>query len=152
MEHLTYKMLFLVALSTVWCISELHVLSVQPPFLIENPLSFNLAVNPAFLLKTNTQEALDSDIELRAFVPNPTSKYERFLQLMCLVRALKIYLDRTKEVKGQNRTLFVHFVPAKAPHPISKATLGRFLTAAIREAYFILDREGEIVQANPPYC
>ncbi len=68
---------------------------------------------------------------------------------MCPVRALKIYLDRTKEVRGQNRAMFVHFVPAKAPRPISKAMFGRFLTAAIREAYFILDREGEIVQANP---
>ncbi len=94
--------------------SELHALSVQPPFLIENPLSFNLAVNPAFLPKTNTQEALDSDIVLRAFVPNPSSKFERILQRMCLIRALKIYLERTKEVRGQNRALFVHFVPAKA--------------------------------------
>ncbi len=124
MEHLTYKMLFLVALSSARRISELHVLSVQSPFMIENPLSFNLAVNPAFLPKTNTKEALDSDIELQAFVPNPISKYERFLQRMCPVGALKIYLDRTKEVREQNRALFVHFVPAKAPRPISKAILG----------------------------
>ncbi len=68
---------------------------------------------------------------------------------MCPVRALKIYLECTKGVRGQNGALFVHFVPAKAPRPISKATLSRFLTAAIREAYFILDGEGEIVQANP---
>ncbi len=149
MEHLTYKTLFLVAVASARRISELHALSVHLPFLIENPLSFILAVNPAFLPKTNTQEALDSDIELWAFVPNPTSKYERLLQRMCPVKALKIYLDHTREVRGQNRALFVHFVPAKAPRPISKATLGRFLTAAIKEAYFILDREGEIVSANP---
>ncbi len=71
MEHLTYKTLFLVALASARRISELHALSVQPPFLIENPLSFNLAVNPAFIPKTNTQEALDSRIELQAFVPKP---------------------------------------------------------------------------------
>ena len=97
----------------------------------------------------NTQETLDSDVELRAFVPNRTSKYERFLQRMCPVRALKIYLDCTKEVRGKNRALFVYFVPAKAPRQISKATLGHFLTGAIQEAYFLLDREGEIVSANP---
>ncbi len=57
MEHLTYKTLFLVVLSSVWRISELHALSVQPPFLIENHLSFTLVVNPAFLPKTNTQKA-----------------------------------------------------------------------------------------------
>ena len=92
---------------------------------------------------------MDSDIELQAFVPNPTSKYEYLLQCMCPVRALKIYLDCTREVRGQNRALFVHFDPAKAPRPISKATLGHFLMAAIQEAYFVLDREGEIVSANP---
>ncbi len=149
MKHLTYKTLFLVALSSARRISELHALLVQPPFMIENPLSFNLAVNPAFVRKTNTQETLDSDIELQAFLPNPTSKYERFLQRMCPVRALKIYLDCTKEVRGKNRALFVYFVPAKAPRQISKATLGHFLTGAIQEAYFLLDREGEIVSANP---
>ncbi len=120
MEHLTYKTLFLVALASTRRISELQALSVQPPFLIENPLSFNLGVNPAFLPKTNTQEALDSVFELQAFVPNHSSKYERLLQRMCAVRALKIYLERTKEVRGQNRALFVHFVPPKSPRPISK--------------------------------
>ncbi len=116
MEHLTYKTLFLVALSSMWRISELHALSVQPPFMIENPLSVILAVNPAFLPKTNTQEALDSDIELRAFVPNPTSKYKRFLQRMCPVRALKIYLDCTKEVRDRiGPYLFILFLPR---HPV----------------------------------
>ncbi len=92
---------------------------------------------------------MHSDIELQALVSNPTSKYEHLLQHMCPVRTLKIHLDRTREVRRQNRALFVHFDPAKAPHQISKATLGRFLMAAIQEAYFILDREGEIVSANP---
>ncbi len=78
MEHLTYKTLFLVALASARRISELHALSVQPPFLIENSLSFNLAVNPAFLPKTNMSEALDSDIELQAFIltlPRNTSGF-----------------------------------------------------------------------------
>ncbi len=38
MEHLTYKTIFLVALASVRRISELHALSVQPPFLIETPV------------------------------------------------------------------------------------------------------------------
>ncbi len=118
MQFLTYKTLFLVALASARRISELHALSVEPSFLIENPLSFNLAVNPAFLPKTNTEDALDSDIELKAFIPHPSSKYEPFLQRMCPVRALKIYLDCTREVRGQNRALFIHFDPAKAARPV----------------------------------
>ncbi len=151
MHFLTYKTLFLVALASARRISELpvHALSVEPPFLIENHLSFNLAVNQAFWPKTNAKDALDSDIELKAFIPHPSSKYERFLQRMCPVRALKIYLDRTREVRGQNRAVFIHFDPAKAARPVSKATLGCFLTAAIQEAYVILSREEEVITANP---
>ncbi len=37
---------------------------------------------------------------------------------MCQMRALKIYLDRSREVGTQNRTLFVHYDPAKAARPI----------------------------------
>ncbi len=93
MEYLTYKMLFLVALGSARRFSELHALSVEPPFLIGNPRSFTLAVNPAFVPKTATDSALSGDIELRAFFPDPSTKYERHLRHMCPVRALKICLS-----------------------------------------------------------
>ncbi len=67
---------------------------------------------------------------------------------MCPVQALKIYLVRTREVRGQNRALFVHFDPDTAAHPISKATLSHWLSMAICDAYVILGKT-EIIRANP---
>lgn len=43
MQHVVYKTLFLIALASARRISVLHALLVEPPFIIENPLSFNLA-------------------------------------------------------------------------------------------------------------
>ncbi len=149
LKYLTYKVLFLVSLASARRVSELHALSVEPPFLIENPQSFNLAVNPAFLPKTSTDAALSSDIELEAFHPHPESDLDKLFQRMCPVRALKVYLKRTKESRGRNRALFVHFDPAKAERPISKATLSRWMTEAIKLAYVTLGRENEVIRANP---
>ena len=93
MEFAAYKVLFLVVLSSAKRISELHALCIDPSFLLERAHSFNLVVNPAFLLKTSSDEALSADIELQAFHPDPTSHLDLLFQRMCLVRTLKIYLD-----------------------------------------------------------
>ncbi len=77
--------------------------------MIENPRSFNSAVNLAFLQKKNTVVALNADIEFKDFILDPLMKYACFQQLMCPVRALLIYRDCMREVRGQNRALFVHF-------------------------------------------
>ncbi len=66
---------------------------------------------------------------------------------MCPARALKIYLLPTQEVRGQNRALFVHFHSDKASWRIWKATLSRWLTDVIRQAYTIL-RKVLSVHAN----
>ncbi len=45
---LTLNVLFLIAAASACKISELHALCFDPPFLLENPLSFILAPNPPF--------------------------------------------------------------------------------------------------------
>ncbi len=107
-----------------------------------------MAVNPAFLPKITTDSALSGDIELKAFVPDPSTKYEQYLCHMCPVQALKIYLAQMREVRVQNRALFVHFDPDKAAHPISKATLGCWLSMAIHDAYVVFGKV-EIIRTNP---
>ncbi len=54
--------------------------------LLENPLSFILAPNPASLLKTATEVKLLSDSEHSAFYPEPSSPLERGFHMMCPVR------------------------------------------------------------------
>ncbi len=87
-KPLMLKVLFLIAAASNRSISELHALCIDPPFLLENPLSFLLAPNPAFWPKTATEVALTLDIELRAFYPEPICPLERWFQLVCPVRVL----------------------------------------------------------------
>ncbi len=141
---LTLKTLFLLAASSARRVSELHALCIDPPFLIQNPLSFRLAPNPAFLLKTSTEVALSSDIELSSFYPEPSSPLERGSHLMCPVIALRIYLQRTACSRGQNRSLFVHWDEGRVHHPVSKRWISSALTEAICAAYWLYRSIGSI--------
>ncbi len=117
-------------------ISELHALSVELSFLIENPQSFNLAVNSA--LPT-------WHIEIKAFFRNPSTKFERLLRLMCLVQALNISrVHGQKSKQSLNRlSIMSHISPLKA-------TLSRWMTAIIQDVHSILSKEDQIIHANPP--
>ena len=117
---LTLKMLFLLATASARRVSELHALCIDPPFLIQNLLSFHLGPNPAFLPKTSMEVALSSDIELSSFYPEPSSPLERGFQLMCPVCALRYYLQCTACSRGQSRALFVHWDEGRAHRPVSK--------------------------------
>ncbi len=58
------KVLFLIAAASARQVSELHALCIDPPFLLQNPLSFILALNPAFRPKMTTEVTLTLDIKL----------------------------------------------------------------------------------------
>ena len=105
-QDLTLKMLFLLAVTSALRVSEIHALCIDPPFLIQNPWSFHLALNPTFLSKTSTEVALFFDLEITAFYPEPTNALEWGFHLMCPVCALHIYLRCTEHSHGPNRSLF----------------------------------------------
>ncbi len=67
-DMLTLK-LFLLAATSARQVSELHALCIKPPFLLENPLSFVLALNTAFFPKTATKFVLSLVIELSVYYP-----------------------------------------------------------------------------------
>ena len=108
-RDLTLKVFFLLAATSARRVSEIHALCIDPPFLIQNPRSFRLAPNPAFLPNTSTEVALSLDLEITAFYPEPTNALEQGFHLMCPVRALHIYLRCTEHSRRPNRSLFVHW-------------------------------------------
>ena len=114
------KVLFLLAATSTRRVSQIHALCIDPSFVIQNPWSFLLAPNPSFLPKTSTEVDLSSDLETAAFYPEPTSPLERGFHLMCLVRALHIYLRCTKHTRGHNRSLFVYWDEGRAHCPVLK--------------------------------
>ena len=114
------KVLFLLAATSARRVSEIHALCIDPPFLIQNPRSIHLVPNLVFLPKTSTEVALSSDHEIIAFYPEPTNALERGFQLMCPVRALRIYLRRAEHSRGPNRSLFIHWDEGMAHRPVLK--------------------------------
>ncbi len=103
--NLTLKVLFLLGATSARRVSEIHALCIDPPFLIQNPRSFRLAPNPAFLPTTSTEVALSLNLEITAFYPDPSNDLEWGFHLMCPVRALRIYLRCIEHSRGPNRSL-----------------------------------------------
>ncbi len=56
------KILFLLAAASAVRVSEIHSLCIDGPFLIQNPRSFHLATNPAFLPKTSMEVSLGNSL------------------------------------------------------------------------------------------
>ena len=143
-------MLFLLAATSARRVSEIHALCIDSPFLIQNPQSFRLAPNPAFLPKTSTEVVLSSDLEITTFYPEPTNALERGFHLMCPVCALRIYLRCTEHSRGPNWSLFVHWDEGRAHRPVSNQWISSCLTeAAICSTYCHHGGEHEIICANP---
>ncbi len=125
---LTLKVLLLLAATSTHRVSEIHTLRIDPHFRIQNPRSFCLAPNPAFLPTTSTKVAISSDLEIAAFYPEPTSALKQGFHLMYPVCALRIYLRCTEHSLWPNRSLFVHWDEGRAHHPVSKRWISSCLT------------------------
>jgi hypothetical protein len=145
-EALTIKTAFLIAMVSSRRVSDLQALSSDPTYLTLNPQSAILRVNPAFLPKTLTDVALNTDIEIEAFLPKPVNKLERLMARNCPVRALTIYLHRTAKVR-KSTSLFVCCSAHAYGKQASKRVLSGWLASVITRAYTSLGRE--IPRANP---
>ena len=76
-----------------------------------------------------------SPIELDAFYPPPFSSEEhRRLHLLCPVRALRVYSDRTEGLRKGNQ-LFVSWAKPHVGKPVSKQRLSHWIVEAITLAY-----------------
>ena len=110
-------------------ISTLHALSIEPGHIRWEPAGVRLVPRPGFIAKKN-QSPSSQSVEI--FLPSMSSfSSVEADKVWCPVRALKWYLDRTKD-KRSSTSLFVSSVePFKA---ISKASISRWLVECITMA------------------
>ena len=98
LREVTWKTCFLLALATAARVSEIHALSVTDECLQKRrDGSVLLLTNPAFIAKNRLPSVGAQSICLQPIKKVDTSPIAR---LHCPVRALKIYLRRTKEKRG----------------------------------------------------
>lgn len=135
MQALSWKTAFLVALASAKRRSELRAFSykVLHP---ENWSSVTLRPLASFVAKTEVPgkpETRLQDVTLQGlgnFCSNSLSE-ERTL---CPVRAVKIYLSRTKEVRGQRQELFIPY-KLGATQSISPVSISNWIQRAVKAAY-----------------
>ena len=127
--HLTIKVVFLMAVATSRRRSELHSLSLEPGHIRWEPGGVRLVPMAGFLAKNQSGSFSPPDIfvpDIKSFSSVPSDK------LWCPVRALKWYINRTKDLRSSLKQLFVSTVP---PHrPASRDSISRWIVTAIRTA------------------
>ncbi|XP_036419056.1 uncharacterized protein LOC118802708 [Colossoma macropomum] len=137
LKTLSMKTALLLALASAKRVSEIHAFSVHPTCTQFAPadLQVILKPNPAFIPKIVDSSAVFPHLVLTAFYRPPfASDEQRRLHLLCPVRALRIYLNRTEEFKKTDQ-LFVSWARLHLGKPITKQRLSHWIVGAIALAY-----------------
>ena len=125
LTFLTYKAVFLVALASALRVSELHALSVIEDCCCLNiDGSISLTTCPGFIAKNKTPSSAPQQLHLRPLLENPG---------LCPVAALKLYLQRTRQFRGQNLQLFVS--PKSPQAKTTPQLLSAFIRSTVQRAY-----------------
>ena len=89
---------------------------------------FHLSVKTVFLVTLATARRVS---EVHAFSIDSDS-CDDFNRMLCLVRAVKIYLNKTKSLRKRRKRLFI---PTQGDQDLAKSTLSRWVKYAIKNAY-----------------
>uniref|UniRef100_A0A6I8RND0 Tyr recombinase domain-containing protein n=1 Tax=Xenopus tropicalis TaxID=8364 RepID=A0A6I8RND0_XENTR len=134
LKLLTWKVAFLVAISSARRISELGALSHKTPYCIFHEDKVVLRTLPTFLPKVTSAFHLNQEIVLPSLCPKPSSPQERRLHNLDVVRALKFYINRTTDFRRSD-SLFVLYGPKRKGAKASKASIARWIKSLITSTY-----------------
>lgn len=125
LELLTHKTLFLLAAASARRRSELHALTTKRGFIRFSHNGVYLIPDPTFLTKNETASFSPGEI----YLPNISSASSiREDRKICPVRALRWYIEKTKNIRSSER-LFL--IPRSPYNPASKDTLSRWIVNLI---------------------
>ncbi|XP_010773556.1 uncharacterized protein, partial [Notothenia coriiceps] len=133
MKHLSLKTVLLLALASAKRVSDIHALSVHPSCtqFFPGQTRVLLKPNPAFIPKV---VGSCTSIDIVAFPPPLCPSGEQQPNLLCPVRALRTYMDRSKEFR-RNDQLFVSWANPHKGKPVTKQRLSHWIVEAIALAY-----------------
>ena len=115
--YLSVKTVFLVNLATARRVSEVHALSMDSDHLRFSNLDGSLILRTQ--LGFLPSRAPDS-IKIPK-LSNLCSKSDNFNRMLCPVRAVKIYLNKTKSLRKHRKRLFI---PTQGDHDLNKSLVG----------------------------
>ena len=131
--HLSVKTVFLVTFATARRVSEVHAFSIDSDHLRFSNLdgSLILRTQVGFLAKNQLPSRAPDSITIPK-LSNFCHKSDNFNRMLCPVRAVKIYLNKTKSLRKHRKRLFI---PRQGDQDLAKSTLSRWVKYVIKNAY-----------------
>ena len=134
MKWVSAKIAILVALVTANRGCEVTALSVKNLVISDGDIKAVVYPDSEFTPKTSSDFSRRAPISIDGFYPNPSTAEERDFHLVCPVRALRLYLERTRANRKTNQ-LFVCYGQASLGKGVSKQRTAHWLTDGITQAY-----------------
>ena len=133
MFHLSVKTAFLVSMATARRVSEVHALSMADENLRFSRIdgSLTLRTQLGFLAKNQLPSRAPDSIQIPR-LSNFCRKSDNFSRSLCPVRAVRIYLNKTKPIRKNRKRLFI---PTKGDQDLNKSTISGWVKYAIKNAY-----------------
>ena len=138
LEHLTHKTVFLITAASGRRRSCIHALTTKPHFLRIDTRGARLLPDPSFLAKNQSLSFTPEEIYLPKIGLSSSVREDR---LVCPVRALRWYLDRTGHLRTSQQ-LFI--IPRKPYTPAARDTISKWVQRLIQP----FAEEGEQVRAH----
>ncbi|KAI2663788.1 ORF V: Enzymatic polyprotein [Labeo rohita] len=139
LKTLTLKSALLLALVSVKRIGDLQALSISPSCLEFGPGDSKVILKPrhGYVPKVPSTPFRAQVVTLSAL---PSSEGDQELSLLCPVRALRMYVERSAPFRKSDQ-LFVCFGGRNKGQPVTKQRLSRWIVDAISLAYSSLGLE-----------
>ena len=131
--HLSMKTAFLITMATARRVSEVHAFSIDKDHFRFSNLdgSLTLRTKIGFLAKNQLPSRAPDSINIPK-LSNFCHTNDSFNMKLCPIRAVKIYLKRTKSIrKGRDRL----FIPTRGDHDLHKSTISKWVKFTIKNAY-----------------
>ena len=139
LKFLTWKVVFLLALASGRRRGEIHALDFSKVRWKGDGSEVSLQVIPSFLAKTQLASSPPLAFTIPALESSLGSDMEDDL-LLCPLRALRVYLKRTKGLRVGKRLLFISH-QAKFKRDIRSATISSWIQKCIRTCYDLADQD-----------
>ena len=141
LRNMTKKTLFLLSLASAKRIGEIQALSSN---VARRGLDMSVSFLPEFVAKTESESnPIPRHFTVRALTDFAAGLEE---ELLCPVRALETYLQRTRKIKNRPRNLFL--APKNPQRPISKNAISFFLRETIANAGALVEEGGRWPRAH----
>ncbi len=133
LKFLSLKTALLTALTSIKQVGDLQAFSVSEECLVFGPVYSHVVLRPrpGYVPKVPTTPFRDQVVNLQAL---PSVEADPALALLCPVRALRIYVDRTRSVRSSEQLFVCHGGQQKGK-AVSKQRLAHWIVEAVALAY-----------------